>query len=87
MRKSRFTEEQIIAMLTEHERGLPTAEVCRKHGISAAAEIEQGPAHAAQNFVLKPTRAASPSTAPEPSGAVSPTVRRDDGRWRIVPIR
>jgi putative transposase len=35
MRKSRFTEEQIIAMLTEHERGLATAEVCRKHGISA----------------------------------------------------
>jgi putative transposase len=35
MRKSRFSEEQIIAILGEQERGLPTAEVCRKHGISS----------------------------------------------------
>ena len=34
MRKSRFTEEQIIAILTEQEQGLATAEVCRKHGVS-----------------------------------------------------
>ena len=36
MRQSRFTEEQIIAILGEQERGLKTAEVCRKHGISDA---------------------------------------------------
>ena len=34
MRNSRFTEEQIIAILTEQERGMVTAEVCRKHGVS-----------------------------------------------------
>ena len=34
MRKSRFTEEQIIAILAEQERGSSTAEVCRRHGIS-----------------------------------------------------
>lgn len=36
MRKSRFTEEQIIAILNEQERGMATSEVCRKHGVSPA---------------------------------------------------
>jgi len=36
MRKSRFSDEQIIAILKEQEAGVPTAEVCRKHGISPA---------------------------------------------------
>ncbi len=34
MRKSRFTEAQIIGMIKEQEAGTPTAEVCRKHGLS-----------------------------------------------------
>ena len=36
MRQSRFSEEQIIGMIKEQESGMPTAEVCRKHGISTA---------------------------------------------------
>jgi len=36
MKKSRFSEEQIIAMIKEQEGGVPTAEVCRKHDISTA---------------------------------------------------
>jgi len=36
MKRSRFTEEQIIAALREQEVGVPSAEVCRKHGVSSA---------------------------------------------------
>jgi putative transposase len=36
MRKTRFTEEQIIGILKEHQAGLSAADVCRKHGISDA---------------------------------------------------
>ena len=36
MRKSRFSEAQIIGMIKEQEAGLPTAELCRKHGLSPA---------------------------------------------------
>lgn len=34
MKKKRFTEEQIIAVLKESEAGAATKELCRKHGIS-----------------------------------------------------
>jgi len=36
MKRSRFTEEQIIGMLKEQESGVRTADVCRKYGISEA---------------------------------------------------
>ena len=36
MKRSRFNEEQIIAILKEQEAGMATAEVCRRHGISSA---------------------------------------------------
>ena len=36
MKRSRFSEEQIIGILKEQEAGMATADVCRKHGVSAA---------------------------------------------------
>jgi putative transposase len=36
MQRSRFSEEQIIAVLKEQEAGMATADVCRRHGISSA---------------------------------------------------
>ncbi len=36
MKRSRFTESQIVAVLKEGEAGMPVAELCRKHGISNA---------------------------------------------------
>jgi putative transposase len=36
MKKSRFSEEQIIGVLKEHQAGIAVAEICRKHGISDA---------------------------------------------------
>ncbi len=36
MKRSKFTEEQIISILREQEAGAKTAELCRKHGMSEA---------------------------------------------------
>ncbi len=36
MRKSRFSDEQIIVILKEHQAGFSAAELCRRHGISDA---------------------------------------------------
>ena len=36
MKRKRFSEEQIIAILREHEAGVATAGLCRKHGMSSA---------------------------------------------------
>ncbi len=36
MKRSRFSEEQIISILKQQESGVSTADVCREHGISSA---------------------------------------------------
>ncbi|MDP4216858.1 MAG: transposase, partial [Bacteroidota bacterium] len=36
MKKTRFTDTQIVGILKQQEGGIPTKELCREHGISAA---------------------------------------------------
>ena len=36
MKRKRFTEEQIVGILKEHEAGVPVTELCRQHGVSDA---------------------------------------------------
>jgi putative transposase len=61
MKRKRHSEEQIIAILKEHEAGMKTADLCRKHGISEgtfsqleyqAAEGAGGREHQAQKTAM-----------------------------------
>lgn len=36
MKRNRFSEEQIISIVKEHESGVSVADLCRKHGVSNA---------------------------------------------------
>jgi putative transposase len=36
MKRKRFTDEQILGILKEHEAGVPVADLCRKHGVNDA---------------------------------------------------
>jgi putative transposase len=46
MRTSKYSEEQVIGILKEHNAGLPTAEICRKYGVSGR-DLRKRPAVAA----------------------------------------
>ena len=50
MKRNRFSEEQIIGILKEHEAGIPVAELCRKHAFSDAKRLK-APADSTRVFI------------------------------------
>lgn len=50
MKRNRFTDEQIIGILKEHEAGTPVSELCRKHGVSDASIYNVWSASSVQGY-------------------------------------
>ena len=53
MKRSRFTEEQIIGILREHRAGLAAKDLCRKHGVSDATFYKCVPGLVAWTFRMR----------------------------------
>jgi len=90
MKRARFTEEQIIAVLREQEAGVPTAEVCRKHGVSSATFYKWKAKFGRLGATPAPSAARSAGTlryagAPRP-GLLPPTKQNVIRRGRLTPV-
>lgn len=59
MTRSRFTEDQIIGILTEHDAGVSAVELCRKHGVNDPT-LCKGKARYAGMDISKPKRLKGP---------------------------
>ena len=53
MRRSRFTEAQIIGLIKEQEAGMPTTEVCRRHGLSPASFYKFKAKYGGMNVLIR----------------------------------
>ena len=89
MRKGRFSEEQIIAVLKEHQAGIPVVELCRKHGISDATfytwRSKYGGMEQAGTTSRPASRCRTPSSSPSTAASAmkaSMSVYSAACRWR-----
>ena len=85
MKKSKFTEEQIIGFLNEAEAGVPVKDLCRKHGFSAAAFYGWRTKFRGMNFV-RGRQSRSPGVSSFGSSHEGPFIHRvmevETAYWR-----
>ena len=68
MKRSRFSDEQIIAIVKEQEAGMATVEVCRRHGISGATFYKwKSPRSSIADCVRHPVRGRQGPATPDSS--------------------
>lgn len=77
MKRNRFSEEQIIEILKEHEAGVPVAYLCRKHGVSDANIYKWKPSFGGMKL--------SEAKRLRSTAATSPLDTRQ-AEWRILPF-
>jgi hypothetical protein len=77
MRKSRFTESQIVAVLKQGEAGLPVAEILREHGISKATYFQWRAKYAGATIDELKRLRSSKSRTPSSNGCTR------SWRWRM----
>jgi hypothetical protein len=82
MRRSRFTEEQIIGILKEHEAGVPVSDLCRKTPSAFASTFH--PPRDQTLRIMNGSASAPPLKTPDSANPTARTNSPMDRRWGHV---